>query len=230
MSSPILIADDEVNITDVCKRYLEREGFTCHVAHDGEEALDKWKKKSPQLLILDLMMPKMDGWQLCKAIREESDVPIIMLTARGEESDRLLGLTIGADDYLTKPFSPQELVLRVKVILRRLKSTPTADTNQSIRFDDLEIHPSERSVVVRGHKVDLTMKEFDLLLYLAEHPGQVFSREQLLEHVWNIDFLGDMTTVTVHIRKLREKLEQDASSPTYIKTVWGIGYKFEGLK
>jgi DNA-binding response OmpR family regulator len=234
LSHRILVVDDESNILDVCSRYLEREGYEVLIAANGEEALIKWKQHHPDLIILDLMMPGKSGWQVCEEIRNEQDVPIIMLTARGEEMDRLLGLTMGADDYLTKPFSPRELVLRVKGILRRMQSKPNSQVNESallahiIRFPGLEMNTLHRSVLAQGRETELTVKEFELLQLLAGHPEQVFSRNQLLSKIWDIDYYGDTTTVTVHIRRLREKIEPNPSQPQYIKTVWGIGYKFEG--
>ncbi|MEG6589463.1 response regulator transcription factor [Paenibacillus barengoltzii] len=240
MSAKIVVADDEQNITDVCRRYLEREGWTVWVASDGEEALSLWEEHHPDLLVLDLMMPKLGGLEVCDRIRQQEDTPIIMLTARGEEADRLLGLTMGADDYLTKPFSPRELVLRIKNILRRtgvqtgaaVAAAPSNLTMEeehgpAIAFDGLEIYPQERRVLIRGAEVDLTMKEFDLLHLLAKYPGKVFSRSQLLNQVWDVAYDGDTTTVTVHIRRLREKIETNPSTPDWIKTVWGIGYKLE---
>lgn len=236
----VLVADDERDITDVCRRYLEREGYRVMTAGDGLEALSLWEQNRPDLLVLDLMMPGKSGWDVCSAIRDREDTPIIMLTARGEESDRLLGLTLGADDYLTKPFSPRELVLRVRNILRRA----SRDKEQSVsgiphggrpaepesdrHFDGLSLYPNLRKVTVSGREAELTVKEFDLLHWFARHPGQVFSRNQLLNRVWDVDFEGDSNTVTVHIRRLREKIEPEPSEPHFIKTVWGIGYKFEG--
>jgi two-component system response regulator VicR len=233
----ILVADDEDNITDVCARYLQREGFEVVCAKDGEEALRLWVSETPDFIVLDVMMPKTDGWQVCEEIRNSSDVPILMLTARGEEMDRLTGLTMGADDYMTKPFSPRELVLRVKAILRRLRpvetvnSGPAAVSGKSatcIVHAGLEIDSLRRTVMAAGKEAELTVKEFELLWLFASHPDQVFSRNQLLNTVWDIDYFGDTTTVTVHIRRLREKIEPNPSSPHYIKTVWGIGYKFDG--
>ncbi|MBM7565842.1 response regulator transcription factor [Paenibacillus sacheonensis] len=235
MSIKILIADDESNIRDVCTRYLEREGYEVITAGDGEEALRLWAQASPDLLILDVMMPKTNGFQVCEEIRNMHDTPIILLTARGEENDRIVGLTMGADDYITKPFSPRELVLRVKSILRRLRSvqSPKQESlarmeKETISFPGLVIHLPSRKVEVNGVRIDLTVKEFELLTLLATHPEQAFSRSQLLNKVWDVDYYGDMTTVTVHIRRLREKIEASPSEPNYIKTVWGIGYKFEG--
>jgi two-component system response regulator VicR len=227
----ILIADDERNITDVCKRYLELEGYRVVVADDGQEALDRWRKEMPDVVILDLMMPLIDGWKVCEEIRTNQDTPIIMLTALGEERDRIVGLTMGADDYLVKPFSPRELVLRVKAILRRMNRTPQTGAHvleDVIRFGELEIYPTSRIVKVNGKNSELTLKEFDLLQFFAQHPDQVFSRNQLLNQLWDFDFYGDTTTVTVHIRRLREKVEENPSQPKYIRTVWGIGYKFGG--
>lgn len=238
MSLKILVADDEANITDVCTRYLEREGYEVITAHNGEEALAKWASEQPHLIVLDLMMPQKTGWQVCEEIRHTQDVPIIMLTARGEEMDRLLGLTIGADDYLTKPFSPRELVLRVKSVLRRVQPSHTnlhhahakeiLFAGKLLQFPGLEINEGTRCVAANGQSVELTVKEFDLLWLLASHPEQVFSRSQLLTRIWDTAYDGDTTTVTVHIRRLREKVELDPSNPKWIKTVWGIGYKFEG--
>lgn len=244
----IVIADDEQNITDVCRRYLEREGYEVWAAADGEEALALWERHEPDLLVLDLMMPKMDGLEVCDAVRQKADTPIIMLTARGEENDRLLGLTMGADDYVTKPFSPRELVLRVRNILRRTGAGTAANSRQleagemsgreeqavsgrpmpALSFDGLTIFPEERRVVVQGRDVELTAKEFDLLQLLAAYPGKVFSRNQLLNALWDMAYEGDTTTVTVHVRRLREKVEPNPSEPTWIKTVWGIGYKLDG--
>lgn len=236
----VLVADDERDITDVCRRYLEREGYAVLIANDGNDALSLWEANRPDLVILDLMMPGKSGWDVCSAIRHREDIPIIMLTARGEESDRILGLTLGADDYLTKPFSPRELALRVRNLLRRAKghhssenhkqtgNEPSLQQEPEKHFIDLSIFPSGRRVTVRGRDVELTVKEFDLLCLFVRHPGQVFSRNQLLSRVWNIEFEGDTTTVTVHIRRLREKIELWPSEPQFLKTVWGIGYKFEG--
>ncbi|WP_199614585.1 response regulator transcription factor [Paenibacillus alkalitolerans] len=239
MTYTILVTDDEPNITDVCAKYLEREGYRVITAADGEAAMDVWRRETPDLIVLDLMMPKKDGWQVCEQIRNEHDVPIIMLTARGEEMDRLYGLTMGADDYMTKPFSPRELVLRVKAILRRMQRVSAAAslhpdegnsdrTSHILEFPGLAIDKLKRSVRADGRDIELTVKEFDMLSLLAGHPEQVFSRNQLLNQIWDIDYFGDTTTVTVHIRRLREKIERNPSEPKYIKTVWGIGYKFEG--
>lgn len=235
MAAGIVVADDEQNITDVCRRYLEREGYVVWVAHDGEGALRLWQEHSPDLLVLDLMMPNMDGWEVCEKVRESGETPVILLTARGEERDRLLGLSMGADDYMTKPFSPRELVLRVKNILRRVaqvqipqRGLEAGEEQDALYFDGLSIFPAQRRVIAAGTEVDLTAKEFDLLFLLACHSGQVFSRSQLLKRIWDTDYNGDTTTVTVLVRRLREKVEPDPSQPQWIKTVWGIGYKLDG--
>ncbi|KRE45793.1 response regulator transcription factor [Paenibacillus sp. Soil724D2] len=236
MGSLVLVVDDETNIIDVCTVYLQREGYQVISAVSGDEAIRLWRLHNPQLIVLDLMMPGKNGWQVCEEIRNEQDVPIIMLTALGDEMDRLMGLTMGADDYLTKPFSPRELVLRAKAILRRLQRGQAEGANRAgavppahiMKFPGLEFNVLHRSVRVNGKEIELTVKEFELLHLFAGHPEQVFSRNQLLSKVWDIDYYGDTTTVTVHIRRLREKIEPNPSQPRYIKTVWGIGYKFEG--
>lgn len=236
MGSLVLVVDDETNIIDVCTVYLQREGYQVISAVSGDEAIRLWRLHSPQLIVLDLMMPGKNGWQVCEEIRNEQDVPIIMLTARGDEMDRLMGLTMGADDYLTKPFSPRELVLRAKAILRRQQRGQAEAANGAgavtpahiMKYPGLEVNVLHRSVRVNGKEIELTVKEFELLHLFAGHPEQVFSRNQLLSKVWDIDYYGDTTTVTVHIRRLREKIEPNPSQPRYIKTVWGIGYKFEG--
>ncbi|MBD1373071.1 response regulator transcription factor [Hazenella sp. IB182357] len=224
----ILMIEDESSIREVCKRYLEREGYEVYAAINGVEGLHAFLHHKPDLVILDLMMPEKDGWQLCEEIRLHSDVPIMMLTARGEERDRILGLTIGADDYLTKPFSPRELVLRVQVILRRMKTMSNPSTSsQILQYPDLKIDMATRRVEVYGNELELTVKEFDLLLLLAQHPRQVFSRMQLLDRIWGSTYEGDRNVVTVIVSRLREKLEQNPSKPRWVHTVWGIGYRFE---
>ena len=222
----ILVVDDDPTISDVVARYLRGDGFEVDVALDGQTALDQATESYPDLVVLDLMLPKIDGLEVCRRLRDLGDVPIIMLTAKGEETDRLLGLSLGADDYLTKPFSPRELVARVKAVLRRTAAIPTPLEGETLRFDDLSINPLTRQVIAGEKEVELTAKEFDVLLYLAQHPKQVFSREQLLKDVWDYLFAGDTSTVTVHIRRLREKIEPDPARPRFIQTVWGVGYKF----
>ena len=223
------MVDDDPNISEVVARYLEREGYVVDVALDGDEALKKPRSHPPppDLVVLDLMLPKVDGLEICRILRSQSSVAIIMLTAKGEETDKLVGLNLGADDYISKPFSPRELVARVKAVLRR-SSFPSRYEGESLLFQDLHIRPSTRTVKVQGDEVELTAKEFDLLLFLVQHPNQVFSREQLLNSVWDYEYFGDASTVTVHVRRLREKIETDPTRPRYILTVWGVGYKFKG--
>ncbi|WP_044338220.1 response regulator transcription factor [Rossellomorea aquimaris] len=229
MVNKVLLVDDEENIVDVCARYLMREGYEVSTASNGKEAIQLYNTFQPDIVILDIMMPEMDGWQAAETIREDSDTPIIMLTALGQEKDRIYGLTIGADDYVTKPFSPRELLLRVKNVLRRTYSTPKREAEREVlKWKDLHIDLDKRKVVVAGKEIDMTLKEFDLLTLLAGHPSQVFSKSQLLETLWGYEYLGDANTINVHIRRLREKIEVDPSEPQWIKTVWGIGYKFEG--
>ncbi len=226
----ILVVDDEPNILEVVSAYLRSEGYHVVVAADGEEALAQADTHQPDLLVLDVMLPRLDGLEVCRRVRARRPTPIIMLSARGEETDKLIGLEFGADDYLTKPFSPRELVARVKAVLRRSQQpTPAAKPGEgeALRFPGLRINPRAHSVTVSGREVELTVKEFELLLFLARSPGEVFTREQLLNKVWEYTYYGDVSTVTVHIRRLREKIEADPAQPRYIKTVWGVGYKFE---
>ena len=223
----ILVVDDDSTISEVVARYLEGEGYAVDVALDGVEALERAKARYPDLVVLDLMLPRVDGLEVCRVLRTQGSVPIIMLTAKGEEMDRLLGLNLGADDYVTKPFSPKELVARVKAVLRR-SLMPRTYEGETLHFDDLSINPRTRVVIAGGRNVELTAKEFDLLWFMARNPRQVFSREQLLNDVWNYVYAGDTSTVTVHIRRLREKIEADPARPRYILTVWGVGYKFGG--
>jgi DNA-binding response OmpR family regulator len=224
----VLVVDDETMVTEVVGRYLEREGFEVALAADGEEALRLAREQSPDLVILDLMLPKIDGLEVCRALRRDGQVPIIMLTAKGEELDRILGLELGADDYVVKPFSPRELLARIKAVMRRSAARPDLhESGDALRFPDLRINPRTRVVEARGERVALTAKEFDLLYFLASSPGQVFTRDQLMNHVWDFVYAGDASTVTVHIRRLREKIEADPERPLFLKTVWGVGYKFE---
>lgn len=224
----VLVVDDEPQILDVVSKYLTREGFQISIARDGEGALSAFNANKPDLVVLDLMLPKVDGLEVFKRLRTLSAVPVIMLTAKGEETDRIVGLELGADDYITKPFSPRELVARVKAVLRRVTTGTMLDTGErTLVRGDLRIDPRARSVSVSDKAVELTSKEFDLLWFLASHPGQVFTRTQLLDHVWGYEYYGDSSTVTVHIRRLREKIENDPANPHYLSTVWGVGYKFE---
>ncbi|MBS3971276.1 MAG: response regulator transcription factor [Clostridia bacterium] len=221
----ILVIDDEKKIRDLVKMYLIKEGFQVDEAENGNIAFEKIKKNEYSLIILDLMLPGIDGFTLFKEIRKIGDVPVIMLTARGEEFDRVLGFEMGADDYVVKPFSPRELIGRVKALLRR-SSNNDKDKLSLLQFDGLSIDKTTRKVLVEGQEVFLTPKEYELLLYLTSSPGQVFSREQIMQAVWNYDFFGDFRTVDTHIKNLREKLGSNAGKK-YVHTVWGVGYKFE---
>jgi len=230
MKTRIAIIEDEDNIREICKRYLEREGYEVYTAVNGTAGWNVFQQYQPDLIILDLMMPEKDGWELCEEIRQHSNVPIIMLTARGEERERILGLTMGADDYVTKPFSPRELVLRVQIILRRGSQVTIQGIEPAsgmIEFLDLKIDPTKRRVFVGRYEIELTMKEFDVLYLMAKHPKQVFSRSQLLERIWGFEYEGCTNTVTVLMSRLREKLEKHATKNRWIHTVWGIGYCFE---
>jgi DNA-binding response OmpR family regulator len=224
----ILVVDDEPTIAEVVARYLVRAGYETSTAGDGPSAVASATANRPDLVVLDIRLPGIDGLEVMRRLHEDADerVPVILLTAKGEESDRVVGLGRGADDYVVKPFSPLELVARVDAVLRRTEATP--DARESIVFDGLEIDPRARRVVVRGRDVELTAREFDLLHFLARHPAQVFSRDQLMELVWAFPFYSDTTTVTVHVRRLRAKIEADGSKPEWIQTVWGVGYRFQG--
>lgn len=221
MSERILIVDDEQRIIDLAQMYIEQEGYQVDSATDGLQALEKILADEPALIVLDLMLPSIDGLEICRRVRNQSDVPIIMLTARSDDIDKIVGLELGADDYLTKPFNPRELVARIKAILRRSTTKPNAEA-KAIEIANLKISPQHRSVTIDGETVDLRMKEFDLLVTLAENPNIVFSREKLLNVVWGYDFAGETRTVDVHVAHLRHKLE--GMTPT-IDTVWGVGYK-----
>jgi two-component system, OmpR family, response regulator ResD len=221
----ILVVDDEPTITDVVSRYLERAGYTTRIAGDGAHALRLAGESRPDLVVLDLMMPGMDGLEVMRRLREHERVSVILLTAKGEHSDRIIGLRLGADDYVVKPFSPAELVARVDAVLRRADNSPALE--EPIAFDDLELDPVARRVTVRGEEAQLTVREYDLLLHFVRHPGQVFSRDQLMDAVWQYSFYTDTSTVTVHVRRLRAKIEKDPSSPRWLQTVWGVGYRFQ---
>ena len=225
----ILVVDDEASVVEVVALYLKREGFTVRVARDGRSALDAIREKLPALVVLDLMLPEVDGLEIVRRLRDDAstDVPVIMLTARRQETDRIYGLELGADDYVTKPFSPAELVSRVKAVLRRARGSGVEKGERPLQFSDLSIDPKTRIVNVRGSSIDLTATEFNLLWFMVSHPRQVFKRDQLLENVWGFSEYVDPSTVTVHIRRLREKIEIDPSDPTHLLTVWGVGYKFE---
>jgi len=223
----ILVAEDEPSIAEVVSLYLKRAGYRVVVAADGQTALDSMSQQMPDLVILDIMLPKVDGYAITRWLRDRSDVPIIMVTSRREETDRIAGLELGADDYVVKPFSPQELVSRVRAVLRRVRSSSPESGGSPLIFADIRIDPQTRLVTIRGKELSLTVKEFEMLWHLARHPRQVFSRDQLLESIWGISEFIDPSTVTVHIRRLREKIEADPSNPVHLMTVWGVGYKFE---
>lgn len=224
----ILVVEDEPSIREIVSLYLRRAGFQVKVAADGEAALALLRREVPELVILDLMLPRIDGLEVTRRIRAQGDTPLIMLTAKRTETDRIAGLEMGADDYVVKPFSPQELVSRVRAVLRRTGSRGEPEPPEPVLdLDWLAIDRSARLVQARGQAVSLTAREFDLLWLLARHPRQVFSRAQLLELVWGIGEYIDPSTVTVHVRRLREKIEEDPSSPEHIQTVWGVGYRFE---
>jgi DNA-binding response OmpR family regulator len=223
----ILVVDDEPNIREVVGLYLRRDGHTVVLAADGEEALRLHRASQPDLVVLDLMLPKISGLEVCRRIQSERQVPLIMLTAKGDEEDRIIGLGVGADDYLVKPFSPRELVARVAAVLRRVNTPfPVQPQQKVLTIGELLINPNTREVTVRGSVVTLTVREFDLLYYLASEPSRVFTRDQLMDAVWGYAFAADTSTVTVHMRRLREKIEEDPTHPQYLITVWGVGYRF----
>jgi DNA-binding response OmpR family regulator len=224
MSTTVLVVDDEPIVREVVVSYLEREGYRTLEAGDGDTARRLVEEEPPGLVVLDVMLPGTDGLELCRWIRARSDLPVIMLTARGEEADRLVGLDLGADDYVTKPFSPRELAARVRTVLRRTE--PTLAKAERLSFDGLDIDARTREVTRDGDLLRLTAKEFDLLWFLANHPRQVFSRDQLMDRVWGYAAALDTGTVTVHIRRLREKIEDDPSHPRFLQTIWGVGYRF----
>jgi len=225
----ILIVDDEPNIREVVGLYLRREGYTVVEASDGEEALELYRQDRPDLVVLDLVLPKLGGLEVCRRIQSERRVPLIMLTARGEEEDRALGFEAGADDYVVKPFRPRDLVARVAALLRRVDEARAVPVDGKVlAFNGLRINTGAREVAVRDAPVTLTAHEFDLLLYLASYPGRTFTREQLMEAVWDDAFAPDSSAVTVHVHRLREKIEADLEHPRHLLTVWGEGYRFEG--
>ncbi len=223
----VLVVDDEPTIAEVVARYLERAGYGATIATDGLSAIEEAGRSRPDLVVLDLMLPGLDGLEVMRRLREQDRdrIAVILLTAKGEESDRVAGLRLGADDYVVKPFSPAELVARVDAVLRRIDTSPSQEA--ALELPDMTIDPSGRHVHVRGEEVQLTQREFDVLLFLARHPGQVFSREQLMDAVWQYSFYSDTSTVTVHIRRLRAKIERDPAQPDHIQTVWGVGYRFQ---
>lgn len=223
MPKKILIVEDEANIRELLRLYLEREGYTVLEAENGVEGIKKWKSDKPDMLLLDVMMPVMDGWAVCREIRAESDVPIIMLTAKGETADRVSGLEMGADDYIVKPLEMPEVIARVRAVFRRMAPD---DAPEKLSFDNLVIDKQAYDLVIKGKRVDAPPKEIELLYFLASSPNRVFTRAQLLDDVWGFDYFGDTRTVDVHVKRLREKLE-GVSGKWELKTVWGVGYKFE---
>lgn len=224
----ILIVDDDKNICELLRLYLEKEGYETQLAYDGQQALEAFNSGSPSLVLLDVMMPKMDGWETCRRIRALGDVPVIMLTAKGETFDKVLGLELGADDYIVKPFDTKEVVARIKAVLRRYTSGSTAEADEKkvIIFDQLSVDLTRYELKVRGKVVDAPPKELELLYFLASHPNRVFNRDQLLDEVWGFEYYGDSRTIDVHVKRLREKLE-GVSEQWSLKTVWSVGYKFE---
>jgi two-component system, OmpR family, response regulator ResD len=223
----VLVVDDEPTIAEVVARYLERAGYRARIAGDGIGAIEAATTHRPDLVVLDLMLPGLDGLEVMRRLREQDRdrIAVILLTAKGEESDRVVGLRLGADDYVVKPFSPAELVARVDAVLRRFDNSPAHE--EPMQIGDLKIDPAARQVFVSDEEVQLTQREFDVLLFLARHPGQVFSRNQLMDAIWQYSFYTDTSTVTVHIRRLRAKIESDPSQPRHIQTVWGVGYRFQ---
>ncbi len=223
----ITIVEDEPSISEIVSLYLKRAGYTVSAYADGLTASEALSRQLPDLVILDVMLPGVDGFVLTRQLRDRSDVPIILLTSRREEADRIAGLELGADDYVVKPFSPQELVSRVRAVLRRTRTSVEPITEHALTIGDLSINPQTRSVSLGGQEITLTAKEFDMLYYLARRPRQVFTRDQLLEGIWGMAEYIDPGTVTVHIRRLREKIEKDPAAPAHLLTVWGVGYKYE---
>ncbi len=227
MGRKILVVEDDHNISDLIHMYLVKEGFDVRIAGDGGKAIEEFQKEVPDLILLDIMLPVMDGWAVCAKIRETSKVPIIMLTAKSEVFDRIQGLEMGADDYIVKPFSPNELVARVKGHLARYEQLTSREVHRDVlRYGDLEIDESGHRVFVKGKEVALPNKEFELLLFFAKNPGIVFSKETLFDRVWGSEALGETATVSVHVNRIREKIEEDTANPRYIETVWGAGYRF----
>ena len=227
MKTKILLVDDDPNIRQLVNLYLVKEGFEVEMSERGDEALKKVLASPPDLILLDVMLPGMDGWQVLREVRRSSNVPIIMLTAKDETFDKVLGLELGADDYVAKPFDMKELVARIKAVIRRYQSPEPAETGKALNFPGLTVDISQYTVTLMGREMEMPPKELELLNFLASHPNQVFTREQLLEQVWGYDYFGDSRTVDVHVKRLREKLSEGEKLGWQIKTVWGVGYKFE---
>lgn len=224
-SEKVLVVDDDLNICELLRLYLEKEGYNVIIANDGISAINSFQENHPDIVLLDIMLPQLDGWQVCREIRKFSEKPIIMLTAKGETFDKVLGLELGADDYVVKPFDAKEVLARIKAVLRRT-SSPTVEENKEVRYDNLLINRTNYELRVRGQKVDTPPKELELIYHLASNPNRVFTRDQLLDEIWGYDYYGDSRTVDVHVKRLREKLE-GVSDKWALKTVWGVGYKFE---
>lgn len=227
MENKVLIVDDEKDLANILKDFLEHEGIETRVAYNGEECYKAYEGFKPNLVVLDIMLPDDDGMEICRKIRSESDIPIIMLSAKDSDIDQILSLGLGADEYLTKPYSPVVVVAHIKALLRRYRLAKREDTGHLIDRDNFTMDTKKHEVIVYGQKIDLVSKEFELLWYLAKHPGDVFTKEQLYDELWGVDEFGEISTVTVHIRKIREKIEQNPSQPEFVKTIWGVGYKFE---
>ncbi|MFY9177633.1 MAG: response regulator transcription factor [Caldicoprobacterales bacterium] len=229
MKEKILVVDDEKEIAELVRDYLEAAGYQVILAFDGQEAIECWQKHKPDMAILDIMLPKINGMEVCRSIRRECNIPILMLSAKKSDEDKVQGLGLGADDYITKPFSPKEMVARVKAHFRRYyEMTNTGDKKDRLTFKNLTIDIDSHSVIIRGKEILLSAKEFEVLKFLAMNPNKVLTRDEIFDHVWGYQSYGDINTVAVHIRKLREKLEEDPSNPQYIQTIWGVGYKFVG--
>ncbi len=222
----ILIVDDEVNICELIRLYVEKEGYNAIIATDGGSAISKFRSEKPDMVLLDIMLPVKDGWQVCREIRATDDTPIIMLTAKGETFDKVLGLELGADDYIVKPFDPKELVARVKAVLRRSEPKTAEQQNVVLAFDGLKINRETYEVYLEDTKIEMPPKEFELLFFLAKNKNKVFTRDQLLDEIWGYEFFGDSRTVDVHVKRIREKIETEGKN-WQLKTVWGVGYKFE---
>lgn len=229
MENKILVVDDDLNICELLRLYLEKDGFKVVVANDGEQAITLAAKEEPDLILLDIMLPKLDGWQVCRQIRKVSETPIIMLTAKGETFDKILGLELGADDYVSKPFDTKELIARIKAVLRRSNDNDKQNQTDEVKFDKLRINIANYELEVNGVRIDTPPKELELIYHLASNPNRVYTRDQLLDEVWGFDYYGDSRTVDVHVKRLREKLE-NISDEWSLKTVWGVGYKFEIIK
>lgn len=225
-TAKILIADDDSNICELLRMYLEKEDYAVVLASDGEEALSRFEQETPDLILLDVMMPKLDGWQVCRELRKKSECPIIMITAKGETFDKVLGLELGADDYVVKPFEPKEIIARIKAVMRRTGKLASEPDKKEVSYDKLTVNMTKYELKVDGKVIDTPPKELELLFHLASNPNRVYTRDQLLDEVWGFEYYGDSRTVDVHVKRLREKLE-GVSDKWCLKTVWGVGYKFE---